>query len=251
MPTATENMQHHISDQTRKRYQGDLEDFMQWNGKSFSIPIPSKAISEYLTHLDNREYSISTIERRMAALSWFHDLSGLSLHPAARMTIAGIKRNRKLNGRQLAKVPKTPLNLAELTTICCCIDTGTLSGKRDKALILVGFFSAMKRSELVSLTVSDINITNNEIVLPGGIHIPRGCSGLCPIEALIAWYSSSYVYEGFVFRRVRKNGAVCKEAISGRSYADILKKYCDLIGLDATQYSSHSTRSGMISSSVQ
>ena len=72
---------------------------------------------------------------------------------------------RKLGTAQKGKAPATAAIVAKLVKRI----PDTLSGKRDKALILIGFAAALRRSELVALALADIERA------PGGSppHISR------------------------------------------------------------------------------
>jgi integrase len=105
-----------------------------------------------------------------------------------------------------------------LTDMLACIPADTLAGKRDRALLALGFAGAFRRSELVALTIADL------IEVEGGfrvtihhsktdqerqgqeIAIPTG-GKLRPVEAVQAWLDAAGITDGPVFRSVAKPGA--------------------------------------------
>jgi site-specific recombinase XerD len=68
--------------------------------------------------------------------------------------MAGIRR--QLGVRQVGKSPTLTSNIAAL---CSHLPVG-LKGIRDRALLLVGFARAFRRSELVALTVEDVQFVD-------------------------------------------------------------------------------------------
>ena len=111
----------------------------------------------------------------------------------------------------------------------------TLAGKRDKALILIGFAAALRRSELVALTLADVERAPDGIVLHicrsktdqegqgAQIAVPNGRK-LKPVEALDAWLNAAPITQGPIFRRVMKGGRL-GEALDPQSVALIVKRW--------------------------
>ena len=91
----------------------------------------------------------------------------------------------------------------------CCADT--LQGKRDRALLLLGFAGAFRRSELVALNVADIaeeaaglriTIRKSKTDQEGQgqtVAIARGATH-CPVAALKAWLAAAGIVDGPLFR---------------------------------------------------
>jgi len=90
---------------------------------------------------------------------------------------------------------------------------------RDRALILIGFATAIRRSELVAIMMDDIefnrdglNITmqngktdqegqGNKKSIPYGSH-----SDTCPVRSLQDWLQVANITSGPLFRRVNRHG---------------------------------------------
>jgi integrase len=135
-----------------------------------------------------------------------------------------------------------------------------LAGLRDRALILVGFAGAFRRSELVALDVSDIERHPKGIVLTvrrsktdqegrGKVKaIPHGRK-LGVVAALDAWIAAAQITSGPLFRGVRGN-RVLAEPLCTRQVARIVKARVKAIGLDPTLFAGHSLRSGYISTAA-
>jgi integrase len=138
---------------------------------------------------------------------------------------------------------------------------GSLAGKRDRAILLLGFAGAFRRSELVALNVTDLE------PLPGGLRIsirrsktdqegqgkaigiPFGSID-CPVEAVRTWLAASGIIQGPIFRSIDRRGRLSGKRLSGRSVANIVKKYAKLAGWEPEAFSGHSLRSGFLTSAA-
>jgi integrase len=131
-------------------------------------------------------------------------------------------------------------------------------GRRDAALLLVGFAGAFRRSELVALTVSDIDFCHDgaRVRLRRSktdqdgqgrvIGIPYGSNPQrCPVRSLRRWLDIAAITEGPLFRSVDRHGNIGAFALTDQVVAKVLKRYCADAGLDAAQFGAHSLRAGM------
>jgi integrase len=135
----------------------------------------------------------------------------------------------------------------------------TLRGLRDASLLLVGFASAMRRSELASLLVSDLEFCEEGLKL----HIRRSktdqegkgaivgiCFGAnpqtCPIRATKRWLTAAGIESGFVWRAVLKGGRLQKSRMAGDSIGLLVKRAAASIGLDTAKFAGHSLRAGFV-----
>jgi integrase len=133
----------------------------------------------------------------------------------------------------------------------------TLRGKRDRALLALGFAGAFRRSELVALTVADlaevvdglrVTIRHSKTDQEGQgqeIAIPRG-SRLRPVEAVQAWLAAAGITEGPIFRAINRGGRVGAASLGDDGVADLVKAYAQRVGLDAGTFSGHSLRAGFL-----
>jgi integrase len=138
----------------------------------------------------------------------------------------------------------------------------TLKGKRDRALLALGFAGAFRRSELVALNVTDlaevadgfrVTIRRSKTDQEGAgqeIAIPRG-SRLRPVEAVQTWLAATGITAGPVFRPVAKGGRATAQALSANAVPDIVKGYAARIGLDPAAFAGHSLRSGFLTSGAE
>jgi len=142
-------------------------------------------------------------------------------------------------------------------------DPETLKGLRDRALLLFGFASAMRRSELVALDLADLELTARGLLVTvrrsktdqeGRGHqraVPFGRNPeMCPVRALAAWLEAAGVTDGRVFRSVSRHNQV-GESMSTRALADVVKVYAERAGLDPAEFAGHSLRAGFVTSAAE
>jgi integrase len=133
---------------------------------------------------------------------------------------------------------------------------------RDRALLLIGFAGAFRRSELSRIDCESIERTEAGIVITiprsktdqegqaRQVAIPRGRATVCPVQALDQWLELSGITDGPVFRQVSRRGHVLPGQLSGDAIASIVKQRVSAIGLDPTRYSGHSLRAGFVTSAA-
>ena len=144
--------------------------------------------------------------------------------------------------------------------LALCPDT--MIGKRDRALLCLGFAGAFRRSELCALDVADltevpdglrIQIRRSKGDQEGQgqeVAIPRGYR-LRPVEAVQAWLAVAEITSGPVFRAVALGGKVSDAPLADNSAARIVKRYACRVGLDSAAYAGHSLRSGFLTSAAE
>jgi integrase len=136
-----------------------------------------------------------------------------------------------------------------------------LAGLRDRALLLIGFGGALRRSEFVALGVDDIEDTETGLLVNirgsktdqeragATIAIARG-DVACPARALREWLDAAGIETGPLFRPIDKGGTVRPSRLTDRSVANIVKAYAKRAGSDASTFSGHSLRAGFLTSAA-
>jgi len=175
-----------------------------------------------------------------------------------RATFAGIRRERGVAPR-----PKTALLVDELRAgLATCgerpIDV------RDRALLLVGFAGALRRSELVGLDLEDVGFETQGLVLRlrrsktnqegqlEEVAVLYGSDPLtCPVRSLEAWLRMSGIIGGPLFRAVDRAGRVGPGRLTARIVGERVKKMGARSGLDPQGYAAHSLRSGFATSAAR
>ncbi len=153
--------------------------------------------------------------------------------------------------------------VSELKAMLQALPEGLL-GVRDRALLLVGFAGAFRRSELVSLDVADLSFTSDglEVTLKRSktdqegqgrrIGIPFGSSPhTCPVRSLRAWLDGAGIADGPVFRDVSRRGRVGAVRLSDKAVARLVKRAARAAGLDPARFSGHSLRAGLATSAAK
>jgi integrase len=243
-----------LADKTRLAYRGDLADFIAFGGE---IPCTPEQLCIYIAERA-KNHSPFTIARRVVGISRAHTSQGI-LDPAkndlVRAVLRGVRRTHGKPQRQVSPLLKSDL-LAILPSM-----HGT-KGARDRALILLGFAAALRRSELVNLNVEDIVFSKDGLVLyirrsktdQAGegrkIAVPYARSCYCPVKAVKNWCSIAKITTGPIFRPVKKNGGVSSGRLTSQVLALVLKAYATSVGLDAANFSGHSLRAGLVTSAA-
>ena len=249
---------------TVKAYQADYKSFEQFCRGREAAPLPAApaTLAAYLAHAASR-LKANTVERHLSAISQAHQLAGFP-NPAedklVRTVMAGIRR-----AKGTAQKGKDPLSPDLLREMFGGAAAGDLRALRDRALLLVGFAGAFRRSELVRLRYEDIRFAAEGLVVtipqsktdPEGegqtVGIPYGSHPeSCPVRALSAWLERSNITYGYLFPRIgRWDGEVTGKPIGGHHLARIIKRLAVRAGLDPAGFSGHSLRSGLATSAAQ
>ncbi len=247
------------AESTLSAYRADFADFVAWCGVACVAAVPASAgtVAAYLASLADAKKSVSTIQRRAAAIAHAHKLAGEPSplgHESVRAVMRGIRRTLGVAVR--AKAPAT----AEIVARMIRKIPDDLAGRRDRAMILLGFAAALRRSELVALDVSDLEMNADGLILHirrsktdqegagAEIAIPRG-KKLRVLEAVEAWLLQSKLTEGALFRRAF-GGGVLGERLTDQSVALIVKKRAKAARIDPSAFSGHSLRAGFVTSAL-
>lgn len=245
---------HSKAPNTLRAYRADWKLFEAWcGGKGLgTLPASPDTVSMYLMEISD-VLKVSSIRRRLASISQAHQMAGVE-NPAGanlvRMTVQGIAR---ANGS--APHQKKPTYTRDLQSMVEALPDNPI-GVRDRALLLLGFAGAFRRSELVALDVEDLEFVDEGMVacvrrsktdqegqgLKKGIY--KGRNGLCPVNAVNAWLTAAGITSGAIFRYVDKGGHVHADRLSDRAVAETIKKRAKAVGLDPMLYSGHSLRAG-------
>jgi len=249
-PLVAEYFQASRADNTRKAYDADLRHFQTWGGH---LPSSPDEVARYLAHHACILLPV-TLRRRLAALATVHKNLGLAdptKHVLVHRAIQGIEHRHSHAPKQVA-----PLPIDDLTKIIAHMGRSP-EDLRDKAVRLVGFFGAFRRSELVALDTADIAFTDNSLAITirksktdqlgrdRTVHLPRRDDILCPAAAVRDWTGAVEISEGAVFRTIDGRQRLCTSAV-----AWIIKEHVAEIGLDARRFSGHSLRADFATSAA-
>jgi integrase len=248
---------------TLRAYQHDWKQFRIWCEQNRLVPLPAspEAVILYATDLTrNQGKKWNTLSRRLAAISQLHQRAGFESPTRTwvmKQFLAGLRRELGV-----APVRKKPVLVADLKQILEQIPDSTL-GKRDRALLLLGFTGALRRSELITLDASDLERTREGLIL--SIHrsktdqegegrkvgIPEGSDpATCPVRTLEQWLAAANIDSGAVFRVMNRHGQVLPKRLSGEGVAIVVKRYVEKLGYDRALFSGHSLRAGLATSAA-
>jgi integrase len=247
---------------TRRAYQSDWRAFGAWcdQHERASLPAAPETIALYISALAE-DRKVATIQRRLAAISVVHQLAGHespTRSPLARAVMQGIRRTRGA-----APAAKEPATTPVLRAMVAALPAGLL-GARDRALLLLGFAGAFRRSELVGLDVGDVRETSDGLVVTLRVSktdqagegstkgIPYGSTPhTCPVRAVRLWLEAANVAGGPLFRPINRHGQMRARRLSGHAVATIVKRSAQAAGLDPAHFSGHSLRAGLATAAAQ
>jgi site-specific recombinase XerD len=254
-------LQAQVAPATLRAYRTDFAVFAAWcasdaGGRgAAAFPAAPEVVAAFLAAQADAGVAVATLRRRAAAIHFRHASAQIESPTRSMLVTAALKGIRcELCVAPARKAPATALHLVEMVRLC----PATLQGRRDRALLLLGFAGALRRSELVALQVEDLE------VLPQGLRVTirrsktdqEGAGQVIaiargevhrPVAAVQDWLATAGIATGPVLRRVRKGGCVGHEALSDRAVADIVKGYAERAGFKAEDFSGHSLRAGFTS----
>ena len=244
------------SEATRRAYRANLRQFGRWCRAEDvpSLPATSRTVARYLTAMAGLGRSVSTIDRHAAAIGYGHRLAGCNAPTTTEEVRAVLIGIRNSLGRP--PVQKKALTDDLVAKVVRKIPRD-LTGLRDRALILLCFAAALRRSELVGLEVSDIEEHRRGLTVTlrrsktdqAGKGKRKGVpDGKLKVpEAVAAWLKASGIVEGPLFRGCDR-GRISAGPLTGTHFARIIKARCEAAGLDPALFSGHSCRRGFATS---
>jgi site-specific recombinase XerD len=246
---------------TRTAYRSDFRMFRDWCQVKGVIALPASpaTVAAFLAHEADRGSRAATITRRCAAIRYAHRLADLEPPTNSEHVRATLRGIRRTVGAAPAR--KAPV-LAEAARAMALSAPEGLKGLRDRALLLLGFAGAFRRSELVALDVADLEETEDgfKIIIRRSktdqeghgvtIAIARGVT-TCPVKAVKAWLLAAGIGDGALFRPVAKGGRLGAERLTDQSVCSIVQAYAERIGLKAADFGAHSLRAGFLTSAAR
>ena len=261
------NLKASKSKNTIRAYKSDFHDFGLFCAKNGfkSLPTNPKTVSLYLSYLSTNDIKISTIKRRLVSVGVVHKLKGHYLdtkHPTIVENLMGIKRRKGIKQKG-----KKPLLINDLKNIIKVIDQENkheIKIARDRTIILLGFGGGFRRHELISLDWEDLDFVNEGLK----INIKKSKTDqfgegsikalpyfddhrYCPVRSIQQWLKISNIKNGPLFRKFHKGMKLSKIRLSDQSVALLVKEYLSKTGVDNTNYSGHSLRSGFATSAAE
>lgn len=250
---------------TRRVYAGKWARFFAWCQRpevdTCPLPATEAVVVAFVAHLIKQARDAgqvlrpSTVDGYVAAIKWYNAQAGHPVHtgPALARVLQGHAMTEGRASRRRAKALRT----ADMHRIVSAMDLTKVADLRDRAIILMGYASGSRRSEIVSWDAGNVTHLQDQgltiflpsskadqegrgaiVVIPYAKHIE-----VCPVLAYQAWIRAAGITAGKVFRRVHASGSVFGDGLSDKAVQLILQKWTGLAGLPG-DYSPHSLRRG-------
>lgn len=258
------------SENTLRGYQSDWRAFCAWCESRVLCPLPAnpETVAAFIAECAGR-LKVGSVQRRLNAIAEAHKAVGLESPTRTSVVINTMKGIRRTRGT--APVQKTATLIDDIRGMVDSTDAG-LIGARDRALILLGFAGAFRRSELVALTVDDcafgkdgltVTLRRSKTDQAGAgrkVGIPYGSNPeTCPVRTTLAWIEAAQLSVGPgtiagpggpLFRSINRHRQIQPGGLSGIDVARVVKKLAQRAGLDAAKYAGHSLRAGHATSAA-
>lgn len=249
------------AENTLRGYRSDWIHFTTWcaaHGLD-ALPATEATLALYLTDLAEIR-TTATLQRRIFSIGQAHKAAG---HPSpmrgnAALVWRGIRRIK--GTAQRGKAPARTQEIRRMTDTC---GPGLL-GTRDRALLLLGFAGAFRRSELVGLDVEDLDFTTDGLIIVlrhsktdqegagAKVGIPYGSTpATCPVRNVKAWLAATGITTGPVFRSVSRWGHLGTSRLTDQTVARVIKRRAQAAELPADRYAGHSLRAGLATAAAE
>ncbi len=253
---------------TRRAYASDWADFLSWCDRYELVALPADALTvrRYLVALAREGRKVATIQRRLAAIADAHARQGYpspTADPAVRHELAALRR-------ELGVAPqgKEPVLADDLRAMVAALPDDP-RGLRDRAMLLLGFAAALRRSELVGLDVGDVAFAKRGLVVTirrsksdqegAGAKVavaPGGDPAACPVRATRRWLQAARLgATGPLFRPVHRAGKILDRRLNPEHVAQLVKRAAAAAGVAPTDLdgvadthglAGHSLRAGLV-----
>jgi site-specific recombinase XerD len=250
------------SPNTLRAYRTDWTDFCRWCAalNCDALPATPSTVVLYLNDVA-KVAKFSTITRRISAIRQAHKMAGFespTQNALVRELIANMRRTL-----QISPVAKRPVLVEDLKAMLGQLPE-TVLGIRDRALLLLGFSGAFRRSELVALDCEDLargkqglvatvrpkwiagDDPTRTVIIPFG----SGTEGTCPVTAVGMWQRAAGIESGALFRVLTRHGHILNKRLSGEAVSLVVKRWVKYLGYNPAQFGGHSLRAGLATSAA-
>jgi site-specific recombinase XerD len=241
---------------TRAAYDVDFRIFSAWCHEHGLSPMPA-TVAAFLADQVEQARKPSTLGRRLASINYMHRMANEDSptdHEKVKAVLAGAKRSLDVAPRKLASATSEKvIGMATLVRV-------GIGGLRDRAILLLGFSLAARRSALVALDVEDLEFCDEGVRVrirrsktdqegAGGAVCRRSIA--CPVDTLRAHLDAAGITSGAVFRRILRGGHITEHRLDLQTVRKLVKEHAAKLGLDPAQFRAHSSmRAGFATSSA-
>ena len=249
---------------TKRAYAADLRSFEAYCEKHQLRPYPADlaTLTSYLAHLADKPYKLATVLRHLAAIQKRHHLQRLSSAagtPALNDVLQGITLAL---GKEQRQAPA--FSVEHLKSCINNLDLSTPTSMRNRAILLMGFAGAFRRSELVALNIEQLRFRGDALI----IHMGRSKTNqsgkaeekalfraenplYCPVTAYEQWLTqldgrqTGPVFVSMRRGRVAGIGLPSEQRLSAQSINLLVGKYLGEAA-PGQPFTAHSFRSSFI-----
>ena len=238
---------------TARAYAAHLKRFSAWcTEHGFSaLPAPVDALVGFCTHLAEAGKKVGALEQHCAAISKAHAVRGVDSPTDNKQFKIFMDGVRRVHGVRQKQAPA--FSIGQLKQLVRSLDVQTVTGLRDRAILLLGFTGAFRRSELTALNVQDLRFTEECLVVSMGksktnqlgdheekaiFYSPE--PAVCPIRSLKAWLEQLERSEGPVFVMLRKGNRLTINRLSDQTINTLVQRYL------GPGYTAHSLRASFV-----
>jgi integrase len=263
------------ADNTRIAYRAAVRAWCAWCDARSLTPLPASGadVATFLASERQRGLAPNTIDLRRAAIRYLHRAAGCPVPTddvCVAETVAGIRRDAAAKGQMPAKKAAATASIIRQFLAPIADDP---RGLRDKALILVGFAGALRRSELAAIRVEQLEQTERGLRLSIArtkgaqttavtIPLPYGQTELCPVRALSRWREIAGITSGPVFRRIwlpKQQTAgeppapprIGTQPISAFAIATMIQERAAAAGFAGDHFGGHSLKRGALTTGME
>jgi integrase len=236
--------------------------FTRWCEEAGVVPLPctSETLALYIVAAIDRGLRVATVALHVSAVGWNHRDSAFPspADDSIRKLLTAIRRTLKQKPR--AKRAITAEQILESSRLP---DSSTLAD-RDRALLILGFATGLRRAELAALDFRDLEF------VPEGLKVtirasktdqegagrevgiwPGRSAESCPVRTVQHWLVLRGSNGGPLFPQVTNGGRVTEDRLSGEGVSRAVKRRVKKIGLDPAAYGGHSLRAGCVTAAVK
>ena len=237
------------SQNTLRGYRNDLRQFQEWcvaNDNGW-LPAQPETIAAFVDE-EVETKAIATIKHRLDAIRFAHMMADLPCpteHSEVKLAVR--RARRKKSARQKQALGLTSECLCKMVAAC----PDTLDGRRNAALLSVGYDTLCRSSELALLTVEHLSPCRSSILIPRSKSDPYGEGRIAHLSEATSrlvetWLSLAGLEEGPLFRGLHTR-KMAEKALSTSSIRRIVKRTAAKAGLNGAEVSAlsgHSMRIG-------
>lgn len=252
---------------TKRVYQSDWRIFESWCYQRQYQPTETtpEIVAMFISSQFKDGLHPSTLNRRLAAIKFGFaclDKESPTDNALVKATLKGVRRDEKAPPIKSKKAAVADI-IKEMAQLC---SSNSLRDIRDRAILLLGFAGAFRRSELIAINIEDISYNPNK----KGMHInilrsktdqegkgdmkiimPAKDKIFCPILAVNKWLDKSQLKDGALFRGITKHNKINDTRICANVIYYLIKRCAVELGLNIDDFSPHSLRAGFVTSAYE